>query len=56
MNVEITNPDGSKLFPVFDPAHQNEVIGFYQRLFWNRVIKGYKATLPSGDVIEIGDN
>jgi hypothetical protein len=29
MNVEVTNPNGETIYPIYEPSHKNQLIEFY---------------------------
>jgi hypothetical protein len=54
MNVIVKLNDGGTIYPTFAPEHRVEVIGYYTLQYWQRAIKGFRATLEDGTIIELG--
>ena len=56
MNVTVTELDNTTTTYGFDPMGTAEIIGFYTLSFWQSRIRGFKATLANGEILELGDN
>jgi hypothetical protein len=54
MLVKVMNLDGTEQSPIFDPAHKEEVVGFYQKLFWRSGIRGYQVFFDDGTGFSVG--
>lgn len=54
MNVTVTLKDGSKIYPSYDPQHTLQAVGFYQDLYNQDEILGYKIVLNNGTLLAIG--
>jgi hypothetical protein len=54
MSVMVFLNDGHVINPLFHPDQTAEVIGYYTTEFWKKEIKGFRATLDNGDVVEVG--
>ena len=56
MNVTVTNLDDTTTTYGFDPMETAQIIGFYTMSFWQSRIRGFKAILANGEILEIGAN
>jgi hypothetical protein len=54
MSVMVFLNDGHVIFPMFHFDQAAEVIGYYTTELWNSEIKGFRAVLDNGEVIELG--
>lgn len=43
MNLEVILRDMTKIYPSYDPAHRKGVLAFYENLFNNGDIVGWKV-------------
>jgi hypothetical protein len=46
--------DGHVINPLFHPDQTAEVIGYYTNEYWKSGIKGFRAMLDNGEVIQVG--
>lgn len=56
MNVAVTNLDNTTTNYGFAPEHKAEAIGFYTKLYWEKAISGFTATMDNGEIVVIGAN
>ena len=56
MNVTVTELDNTTTTYGFDPMKTAEIIGFYAKSYWTSRIRGFKATLADGEILEMGSN
>ncbi len=47
MNVEVTNPNGNKAYPIYEPSHRNSIVKFYVE---------YVTNNPGAEVVIKDDN
>lgn len=54
MLVTVRNNDNTDTSYGFAPEHKAQAIGFYTALYWEKAIKGFTATLDSGETVTVG--
>ena len=56
MSVTVTNLDNTVTNYGYAPEHKAEAIGFYTKLYWEKAIRGFVATMDDGSIVAIGAN
>lgn len=54
MTVTVFELDDTTTTYAFDPMETAQVIGFYTKSYWTSRIRGFKAILADGEILEIG--
>ena len=56
MTVTVFELDDTTTTYSFDPMKTAEIIVFYTKSYWTSRIRGYKAILSDGQILEMGSN